>query len=141
MVAMAFIACFGGARAAAAPQQQHPLTAASDSGSSNELAEYRTLVSYAYYEGRTGGRENLEYYLQVGLLPKSHRHGGAITYGFVINGHYCSVPIPSDRPDVVVLRRENAGFDYGAHYDLLRHIAANGARPYRGEHDEPAPNA
>ena len=46
-----------------------------------------------------------------------------MTYGFVINGFNCSVPLPTGRRDVVVLRRENVGFDYGQHLALMQHLA------------------
>ena len=83
--------------------------------------EKRVLVSYAYYDARDSSRANLEFFLKVGILR--HRPSSMVTYGFVINGFDCSVPLPTERRDVVVLRRENVGFDYGQHLALLLHLA------------------
>jgi len=94
--------------------------------------QQRTLVSFAYFEGREGARENLQHYLRAGI-GASQPGEGPITYGFVINGFDCSEPIPTDRNDIVVLKKENAGFDYGAHLALLRYIAKAGVQVYRGE--------
>ena len=100
---------------------------------SDQQAEtQRTLVSFAYYEGREGARENLQYFLRAGI-DASQPGDGPISYGFVINGFECSEPIPTDRNDIVVLKRANEGFDYGAHLALLRYIASNGVKAYRGE--------
>ena len=92
----------------------------------------RTLVSFAYYEGREGARENLQYFLRAGI-DASQPGDGPISYGFVINGFDCSEPIPTDRNDIVVLKRANEGFDYGAHVALLQYIAQAGVKAYRGE--------
>ena len=100
---------------------------------SDQQAEtQRTLVSFAYYEGREGARENLQYFLRAGI-DASQPGDGPISYGFVINGFECSEPIPTDRNDIVVLKRANEGFDYGAHLALLRYIAQAGVKAYRGE--------
>jgi hypothetical protein len=58
-------------------------------------------------------------FLQVGLPPAQRED---ILYGFTINGFDCSVPIPV-REDVLIHRRENIGFDYGAHGSMLMHLA------------------
>lgn len=105
-----------------------PLPASQD----QQAGTQRTLVSFAYYEGREGARENLQYFLRAGI-DASQPGGGPISYGFVINGFDCSEPIPTDRDDIVVLKRANEGFDYGAHTALLRYIAQAGVKAYRGE--------
>ena len=105
-----------------------PLPASQD----QQEGKHRTLVSFAYYEGREGARENLQYFLRAGI-DASQPGDGPISYGFVINGFDCSEPIPTDRNDIVVLKRANEGFDYGAHTALLRYIAQAGVKAYRGE--------
>ena len=105
-----------------------PLPASQD----QQAGTQRTLVSFAYYEGREGARENLQYFLRAGI-DASQPGDGPISYGFVINGFDCSEPIPTDRDDIVVLKRANEGFDYGAHTALLRYIAQAGVKAYRGE--------
>ena len=105
-----------------------PLPARQD----QQEGKHRTLVSFAYYEGREGARENLQYFLRAGI-DASQPGDGPISYGFVINGFDCSEPIPTDRDDIVVLKRANEGFDYGAHTALLRYIAQAGVKAYRGE--------
>ena len=105
-----------------------PLPASQD----QQEGKHRTLVSFAYYEGREGARENLQYFLRAGI-DASQPGDGPISYGFVINGFDCSEPIPTDRNDIVVLKRANKGFDYGAHMALLRYIAQAGVKAYRGE--------
>ena len=105
-----------------------PLPASQD----QQEGKHRTLVSFAYYEGREGARENLQYFLRAGI-DASQPGDGPISYGFVINGFDCSEPIPTDRNDIVVLKRANEGFDYGAHLALLRYIAEAGVKAYRGD--------
>jgi len=105
-----------------------PLPASQD----QQEGKHRTLVSFAYYEGREGARENLQYFLRAGI-DASQPGDGPISYGFVINDFACSEPIPTDRNDIVVLKRANKGFDYGAHMALLRYIAQAGVKAYRGE--------
>ena len=75
-----------------------PLPASQD----QQAETQRTLVSFAYYEGREGARENLRYFLSAGI-DASQPGDSPITYGFVINGFDCSEPIPTDRNDIVVL--------------------------------------
>lgn len=67
----------------------------------------RTLVLFAYYESALS-RENLTFFCQCGVFADAE-----IRYVFIINGGECSVNIPP-YDNVVVLRRENVGFDFGA---------------------------
>ena len=109
-----------------------PLSLHASLSASDQLAEtQRTLVSFAYYEGREGARANLRYFLEAGI-GAAQREFSTVSYGFVINGFECSEPIPTDRDDIVVLKRANEGFDYGAHLALLRYIAEDGVKAYRG---------
>jgi hypothetical protein len=81
----------------------------------------RLLVSFAYHDARNEARANLEYFLRVGVAPTAPKPL-EVMHGFVVNGHNCSVDFPL-RPDVVVLRRENRGYDFGQHLALLQHVA------------------
>merc|ERR1711865_323224 len=92
-------------------QHEHgPVSLHAPLPASDQQAEsQRTLVSFAYYEGREGARENLQYFLRAGI-DASQPGDGPISYGFVING-----------------------FDCCAHTALLRYIAQAGVKAYRGE--------
>ena len=81
-------------------------------------ANISLLVSFAYHDNRTDARENLAYFLTVGLpaVPRSE-----LVHGLVINGHECAVHLPV-RSDLIVLRRRNVGYDYGAHMAMLREV-------------------
>lgn len=81
----------------------------------------KLLVSYAYHDGRAEARENLQFFLRVGVARRPP-NPSEVVYGFVINGHNCTVPLPTNRSDVFVLRRENRGYDYGQHLALLQHL-------------------
>ena len=67
---------------------------------------------YAYYEKNEQYKNNLEYFISNGgILP-------FVTYYIVINGE-CSVSIPN-LPNIIVLKRENVGYDFGAWGDALQ---------------------
>lgn len=63
----------------------------------------------------------MDFFLKVGVLQ--HKPSHAVTYGFIINGFNSSVPLPTHRSDVVVLRRRNVGFDNGQHLAMMQHLA------------------
>ncbi|QKF94528.1 GDP-fucose protein O-fucosyltransferase [Fadolivirus algeromassiliense] len=67
-----------------------------------------TLISYAYYE-TDKTKFNLEFYSNIGII-NDKRH----LYIIVINGENCSIKLPS-HDNVIVLKRPNIGFDFGAH--------------------------
>jgi lipopolysaccharide biosynthesis protein len=67
----------------------------------------KKLILYAYFESPIASK-NLSFFLERGLTKDS-----AYTFIFIINGHKCSVPIPS-RSNIRTIRRDNYGFDFGA---------------------------
>jgi hypothetical protein len=75
-----------------------------------------TAVFYAYYE-TPQSRLNLEFFAQVGLADHPDT-----TFVIVVNGGRCSVALP-ERERCLVLRRENRGFDFGAHAHGLAFLA------------------
>lgn len=79
----------------------------------------RLLVSYVYTEARHEARANLEFFLEVGM-PAEPRWD--VCTGLVVNGYNISSALPV-RTDLLVLRRENAGYDYGAHMAMLEHVS------------------
>ena len=79
-----------------------------------------TLVVYAYHEANLEYQRRLRFFLRFGLQPD-------VDYIFVMNGP-CSVPIPNT-PNVQVLQRDNAGFDFGAWAAALKH--GNGQLQYK----------
>lgn len=76
----------------------------------------KTLVIYAYFE-TPQSVGNLEFFSEVGMAPDERA-----TFVVVVNGHRCSIPL-AERPDRLVLRRENTGFDFGAHRHGLVHLS------------------
>lgn len=81
----------------------------------------KTLITYAYYETDTA-KYNFEFFVQKEIQLRSN-----IDYNIVINGHVCSVSIPS-LPNVTVLKRDNVGFDLGAYNASLQHIDCLGKK-------------
>ncbi len=61
---------------------------------------------YAYYEKDDKYKENLQFFINNGLLDE-------IDYYFIINGD-CSVNIPN-KDNIKIIKRENKGFDFGAY--------------------------
>ena len=61
---------------------------------------------YAYYEKDQKYKDNLQFFLNNGLLNE-------IDYYIIINGN-CTVNIP-DKNNIKVIKRENIGFDFGAY--------------------------
>ena len=60
---------------------------------------------YAYYEKDNKYKENFEFFLENGIYDE-------IDYYFILNGS-CSVNIPK-RENIIILTRENKGYDFGA---------------------------
>lgn len=68
----------------------------------------KTVVSYAYYEN-IRSMYNLDFFSQIGIIDNPD-----ILFIIVINGFYCSVQLPNYK-NCVIIKRENKGFDFGAH--------------------------
>ena len=71
------------------------------------------LCIYAYYEKNSEYRDNLRYFLKHGVNDSAD-------FVFVINGN-CTLNIPS-KPNITVIRRENAGYDFGAYTAAIDHF-------------------
>ena len=76
----------------------------------------KTVCLYAYYEKDSTYRENLAYFLKHGLNDLSD-------FVLIINGK-CSLPLP-ERRNLLILYRENVGYDFGAWSYGLKHIDCN----------------
>ena len=76
----------------------------------------RLCCIYAYYEKDKSVDptcvENLDYFMKNGIRDN-------VDYYFVINGSKCSVEIPTDKPNIKRIDRENKGFDFGAYSYML----------------------
>lgn len=72
-----------------------------------------TVIIYAYYE-TDASIFNLEYFVNSGVIEDSK-----YLYIFVINGEKCSIQIPEYK-NVIVLKRPNIGYDFGAHNYALQ---------------------
>lgn len=86
------------------------------------------LVSFQIDEQRPYAMENLRFFLTFGVTFQE-----GVRYAVVINGP-CSYslcnPVPGEREGrVLVVRRENRGFDFGAHAAVLRSVARDGELP------------
>lgn len=68
----------------------------------------KTVVSYAYYE-TDRSMYNLDFFSQNGITERTD-----ILFIIVINGYKCSVELP-DYKNCVIIKKENSGFDFGAH--------------------------
>lgn len=66
----------------------------------------KICVVYNYYEKDAMYKENLQYFLDHGLLDE-------VDYYFVINGDY-SITFPN-KPNIKIYTRENKGYDFGAY--------------------------
>jgi hypothetical protein len=104
----------------------HGLLATSDT------ASYRSIfVSYAYSEGtRASAPVNLGFFLRHGVTVPANlgERGSSVKFGIVVNGDcsssYCQSPTSYVQPaafdSIRVWRRENKGFDFGAHHHVLQ---------------------
>lgn len=89
------------------------------------------FVSYAYCEkARTSAPDNLLYFLREGVSQSVTQR---VDYGIVVNGRcskrQCVHPGEFSRSlsdQVYLWRRENEGFDFGAHSHALRHLFRSG---------------
>ena len=77
----------------------------------------RIFISYAYFSSEQADH-NLRFFIQRELLIYNNEN---IDYIFVINGYDCSDITFPERPNVIVLRRENIGYDFGGHKHALDH--------------------
>jgi len=81
------------------------------------------IISYAYRESSPHELRNLEFFLRHGVYadPKS-------LFFIIVNGGTCTPCESADakRPNVHVLRRENYGYDFGAHGHLLNQLEIQG---------------
>jgi len=68
---------------------------------------------YAYYEKDNKYKENFEFFLENGIYDE-------IDYYIIING-LCSVNIPN-RENIIIIERENKGYDFGAWSHGLKKI-------------------
>ena len=76
---------------------------------------FNTAIIYAYYE-TSSAIYNLEFYIKTALTNDSN-----YLYIFVINGEKCSIDIPV-QSNIVILKRNNIGFDFGAHAHAIRYL-------------------
>jgi hypothetical protein len=76
----------------------------------------KTLVMYCYFE-TPQSLANFEFFAEVGMDADEQT-----TFVVVVNGWLCSVPLTEDR-NRIVLRRDNAGFDFGAYRHGLDYLA------------------
>lgn len=75
----------------------------------------KTAIIYAYFE-TVNAVYNLEFYAQIGITNDLDH-----LYVFVINGEQCSVNLPQ-QDNVIVLKRPNIGFDFGAHGHAIKYL-------------------
>ena len=68
---------------------------------------------YNYYEKDEKYKENLQYFLDNGILEE-------VDYYFVINGEY-SIKFPN-KPNIKIYNRENKGYDFGAYSYVIDKI-------------------
>ena len=74
--------------------------------------ENEIVCLYAYYEKDELYKNNFKFFINNGgLVPN-------INYYIIINGK-CSVSIPN-YPNIIVIKRENKGFDFGAYFHVLQ---------------------
>lgn len=80
------------------------------------------LVTYAYAES-SYGRRNLEFFVKHGL------HGAA-DFIFILNGEtdVGETIIPTDLPNVRIIKRGNTCFDLGAHWEVLSTVTGTGSK-------------
>ena len=73
----------------------------------------KIVLFYAYYEKNDEYKDNFKYFLKRGLLKD-------VKYYIIVNGE-CTVDIP-EWGNVVVLRRENKGYDFAAYAHALSKV-------------------
>ena len=71
-----------------------------------------TLITYAYYETNQT-KFNLKFYSKIGIVDDKR-----YLYIIVTNGENCIIKLPT-YDNVVILKRPNIGFDFGAHNHAL----------------------
>lgn len=76
----------------------------------------KCLCIYAYFEKNQEYKDNFQYFLKYGVNTASD-------YVFVLNGQ-CTVSIPESE-SILVIQRENIGFDFGAFAAALKRIDVN----------------
>lgn len=72
----------------------------------------KTVITYAYFESDSA-KYNFDFFVKKEL---KFRHD--VDYIIIVNGHSCSVSIPS-LDNLTVIRRDNRGFDFGAYYESV----------------------
>jgi len=72
----------------------------------NFINNYKYVCLYAYYEKNEKYKNNLQFFINNGILDD-------IMYYIIINNFKCSVSIPNKK-NIVVIYRENTGYDFGA---------------------------
>jgi len=77
----------------------------------------KVIVIYSYYQKNDEYVKNLEFFIKNGIHDD-------IDYLFCINGHECSVDIPS-QSNIRVLKRDNINYDFGAYSGALKNININ----------------
>lgn len=78
----------------------------------------RTAILYAYYETQYT-KFNLDFYSKIGITESND-----LFYIIVINGYNCTVDLPK-LDNLIILKRENSGFDFGAHNHALEWLTNN----------------
>jgi len=74
---------------------------------------YKTVVSYAYFE-TDNAMYNFDFFINTGIVSD-------VLFIIIINGYQCSVEIP-ELDNVIIIRRENIGFDTGAHGAAIEYL-------------------
>lgn len=84
----------------------------------------RLLVSYAHYEGGNERyHKNLEFFIKMGYLPFRKCKNIETVLHVVVQGHTCSADeLLDSEPEIVVHRKENKGYDLGAHGYTLKFL-------------------
>lgn len=81
------------------------------------MTDPNVFVSFVYYEKNTERhQENLRFFLREGVERFRSSH---IDIHLTINGHDCQVELPES--GITIHRRDNVGFDFGAHYECLKY--------------------
>jgi hypothetical protein len=71
-------------------------------------SQNKYVCMYAYYEKNNDYKENFKYFLDNVILKKND-----IDYYIIINGE-CTLELPNESNNIKIIRRKNAGFDFGA---------------------------
>jgi hypothetical protein len=83
--------------------------------------EKNVLVSYAYYEKNTERHnKNLEFFLKEGY--ERFKMFKNVDIYLCINGRKCNVQLPEETDNFKIIRRDNIGFDFGAHTDVINTV-------------------